>query len=250
MRAVIRQLLPYLYLIDDAGESTCYVLCGSERALLIDTLNGAEDLHAIVRTLTKLPITVLNTHGHVDHVCGNAYFDEAFVHEDDLNLCIEHMAFAKEAYEKQGVAPPPMKTVRAGDVMDLGGLTVELVSLRGHTAGSIGILDKKDRILFSGDGVNSHLWMQLDHSLPISVLMETLTALKREHGADFDHILTGHGKGLEPKERLDQLLRGCEELLSGQTEGDMPYHYFGGACLQHPLSDIPGECIVYRADNI
>ena len=40
MRARIKQLLPHLFLIDDAGDSTCYLLCGSERALLIDTANG------------------------------------------------------------------------------------------------------------------------------------------------------------------------------------------------------------------
>ena len=56
-RAVIKQLLPHLYLIDDAGESTCYLICGQEKAMLIDTANGMEDLHAIVRTLTDLPLT-------------------------------------------------------------------------------------------------------------------------------------------------------------------------------------------------
>lgn len=250
MRANIKQLLKHLYLIDDAGESTCYLLIGQEKALLIDSANGQEDLSAVVRTLTDKPVMVVNTHGHVDHVCGNAYFDEAWVHADDLDLCYEHMGYNKEAYEKQHVAPPVMKTIAVGDVIRLGGVDVEVVSLKGHTSGSIGLIDMQDRILFSGDGANAHLWMQLDHSLPVSVLHDTLLAIKRDHYHRFDTVLAGHGRDFEPKTRIDQNIRGCEELLSGKTENDQPYHYFGGECLQHPTSAAPGECIVYRADNI
>ena len=53
-RAIIKQLRPNVHLIDDAGESTCYLITGSEQALLVDTANGYEDLHEIVRSLTEL----------------------------------------------------------------------------------------------------------------------------------------------------------------------------------------------------
>ena len=43
-RAIIKQIRENVWLIDDAGESTCYVITGSERALLVDTANGYEDL--------------------------------------------------------------------------------------------------------------------------------------------------------------------------------------------------------------
>ena len=43
-RAKIKQLLPHLWLIDDAGESTCYLIEGKTHAMLIDTANGEEDL--------------------------------------------------------------------------------------------------------------------------------------------------------------------------------------------------------------
>ncbi len=44
---------------------------------------------------------------------------------------------------------------------------------------------------------------------------------------------------------VDTLLRGCDELLSGRRKNGMPYHYFGGECLQHPLTGTPGEVIFY-----
>ena len=123
---------------------------------------------------------------------------------------------------------------------------MEVVDLKGHTAGSIGLLDRTARILYTGDGLNTHLWMQLDHSLPISTMLETFRKLKTEHGQDFDHVAHGHAKELRNKEILDWMIRGCEDILAGRTEQDMDYQYFGGVCRQHPISGTPGEVIVYN----
>lgn len=249
-RAVITQLLPHLYLIDDAGESTCYLICGSKKAMLIDTVNGMEDLHAIVRTLTDLPLVVVNTHGHCDHIYGNAFFEEAFLHPDDGALAREHFAMFQEDYDRRGLKACPFRDAAIGQVFDLGGVTLEVVSLRGHTAGSIGLIAREDRILFSGDGVNPHLWMQLDESMPIRELQATLLSLKAQHGAAFDRVLTGHAKDFRDASIVDQLLGGCQRLLAGRRETDQPYRYFGGECLQHPITEVPGEVIVYTEEKL
>ena len=67
-RANIVRINEDIILIDDAGDSTCYLVMGKERALLIDTANGQENLMEIVGELTTLPVTVVNTHGHIDHI--------------------------------------------------------------------------------------------------------------------------------------------------------------------------------------
>ena len=53
---------------------------------MIDTMIGYEDVHAVVRTLTDLPLVVVNTHGHCDHIYGNIYFEEAYIHPKDIEL--------------------------------------------------------------------------------------------------------------------------------------------------------------------
>ena len=191
-RAIIRQLSPGVYLIDDAGESTCYLICGSVRALLIDTLNGEENLAEIIRTLTDLPVTVVNTHGHCDHVYGNVFFEEAWLHPADEKLMAEHFGFIADRLTASGLRPCPTRPLSIGQVFDLGGTVLEVVDLSGHTAGSVGLLDRAARVLYSGDGLNPHLWMQLAESLPIARLRETLLALKARCGGDFDRVLTGH----------------------------------------------------------
>lgn len=249
-RANIHQLMDHLYLIDDAGESTCYLICGTEKAMLIDTANGMEDLHAIVRSLTDLPVVVVNTHGHCDHIYGNAYFQEAYIHPADLTLAAEHFGMFQEEYAKRSLAPCPFRELAVGQVFDLGGIELEVVALKGHTAGSIGLIARQDRLLFSGDGLNPHQWMQLEECLPIAALRDSLLALKNGHGHEFDRILSGHAKGFRDTTMIDQLIQGCEDLLSGQREKDQPYHYWGGECLQHPISDVPGECIVFTEEKL
>ena len=244
-RAIIKQLRSNVYLIDDAGDSTCFLITGSERALLVDTANGYEDLQAIVRSLTDLPVIVVNTHGHGDHIFGNLYFDEAWMHPADFGLHDMFFGYAKENLEKSGLKPCPLKPLEVGQVFDLGGVQLEVVDLKGHTAGSIGLLDKTGRIIYTGDGLNTHIWMQLDHSLPIATLLETFRALKEKHGGDFDFVAHGHAKELRDKEILDWMIQGCEDILAGRTEKDLPYEYFGGTCRQHPISATPGEVIVY-----
>lgn len=247
-RAKITRIRPNVHLIDDAGESTCYLITGSQRALLIDSVNGMEDLREIVRSLTDLPITVVNTHGHGDHILGNVYFGEAWLHPADLPIAKEHFAMFAEEMDARSLTPCPFRALEIGQIFDLGGVQLEVVDLRGHTPGSIGLLDKAARILYTGDGLNTHLWMQLDHSLPIAALLETFRKLKEKHGADFDHVAHGHTRELRGKEILDWMIQGCEDILAGRTDKDTDYHYFGGVCRQHPISDTPGEVIVYNGN--
>ena len=244
-RANIIQIRPNVYLIDDAGDSTCYLITGSERALLVDSVNGYEDLKAITKTLTDLPVIVVNTHGHGDHIYGNVYFEEAWLHPADFALYDQFFGYAKDIMEQNNLKPCPVKALEIGQIFDLGGVQLEVVDLSGHTAGSIGLLDKDARIIYTGDGLNTHLWMQLDHSLPMAAMLETFRALKAQHGADFDHVAHGHARELRGTEILDWMIKGCEDILAGRTENDMPYEYFGGTARQHPISGTPGEVIVY-----
>ncbi len=41
----IKQLRPYLYLMDEAHEATGYIVVGNEKVCVIDTMNGYNDLH-------------------------------------------------------------------------------------------------------------------------------------------------------------------------------------------------------------
>lgn len=57
------------------------MLCGQKSAVLIDTGLGVSNIKEIVDQLTGLPVMVITTHVHWDHIGGHKYFDNIAVHE-------------------------------------------------------------------------------------------------------------------------------------------------------------------------
>lgn len=227
-RVKITQLNDHIWLMDDNHEATGYLVVGSRKALVIDTMNGHEDIHAIVRTITPLPILVVNTHGHCDHIYGNIDFDRAFINPADLPLATQHCSFPdfKAACAKGGYSMPPFLPIKGGDRINLGGLTLDIFDLPGHTPGSILLLLREDRILFTGDAINHHLWLQLDESLPLQECLNNLDALSYlEYHAD--KILHGHAQGFDDISLFTKLRDGMRTLIEGRPE-TQPYNWFGG----------------------
>ena len=66
-------------------ETHCYLLLGSERALLIDTGLGICNMGEQVRKLTDKPTTAVATHIHWDHIGGHRYFPDFYAHEAELD---------------------------------------------------------------------------------------------------------------------------------------------------------------------
>ena len=81
----VRELEPGLYRICNSGVFMDLIV-GSHHALLFDTGYGYGDLKGVIRELTDKPLYVLNSHGHVDHACGNEAFSGAFIHPLDWAL--------------------------------------------------------------------------------------------------------------------------------------------------------------------
>ena len=79
-----KQLTDHVWLMDDNGDSSGYVIVGKEKALVIDTMNGSEDVKAVAESITSLPLTLINTHVHPDHSGGNHFFEEGYMHPADM----------------------------------------------------------------------------------------------------------------------------------------------------------------------
>ena len=254
----IKEIRPDVYLMDEAHEATGYLVVGRDRACVIDTMNGYNDLYQAVRKLTDKPLTVVNTHGHPDHIFGNVYFDEAYMNPADLplsRLFTEDPEFLRQCGENS-LKMPPFRDILPGETIDLGGRTLEVFGLPGHTPGGILLLLREDRILFTGDSVNHHLWMQLDSCLPMKAFLKELDRVMfLEDRADI--ILHGHAHDTDDISLLRCLRNGVEEICEGKTEEDPPYKWFGGVARQHPFRCDPDRVyqqadhvICYQADNV
>lgn len=252
-RVKLTQLNDHIWLMDDNHEATGYIVAGSERALIVDTMNGFEDVRSIAATVTDRPPVVINTHGHCDHIYGNVWFDEALLDEKDLKIAANHSAMPDfvKACEEHHLKMPPFKAVQEGNLIDLGGLTAEIISLPGHTPGGICVLLREDRILFTGDGINRHLWMQLEESLPLKEMLSNLDRIASVKSRA-DRILHGHAQGFEDISLFDKLREGVRQLVEQKgtevSDRDAEYNWFGGKALQHVFDE--NSVIVYTPDKL
>ena len=147
-----------------------YLIVGDKRALLFDSGLGIGKIGEIVRRLTALPVVVLNSHTHFDHVGGNSEFTDIYAVDSAFTRDNAHghpNAYLMKNAGPSGACPPlpagfdfakysikPFHiahTVHDGEIIDLGGRPLEVLLTPGHTPDALCLLDRKQKELFTGD---------------------------------------------------------------------------------------------------
>jgi len=150
-------------------EVISYLILGDKRALLFDTGLGIGDIKRVVDSLTSLPIVVLNSHTHNDHVGDNWEFTEIYGMDTDFTR-INAKGSSADAqaelapgslcgqwptgFDAKSYATRPFQIthwLHDGDTINLGGRVLKIISTPGHTPDSICLLDRKNGLLFTGD---------------------------------------------------------------------------------------------------
>lgn len=185
----------------------CFLIEGTERAILIDTCYADADLPGVVKSLTNRQIIVVHTHTDSDHIGASDRFSETFMHPLDFKLL-------KEFYSKT-LQPKPL---REGEIFRLGGVELEVILLPGHTPGSIALLDRKRRILFSGDSVKDNPIYMFGPGRSLPAYLDSLRRLCSMRDS-FDAILPSHGGIPIGKDVLYDLAEGAELLLNDKLNG-------------------------------
>ena len=81
-----------VYVLTDRAGCCVNLVVGKEKALVFDTGSGTDDIHGLVRKMTGLPLVVINSHGHFDHIGGNSQFDTVYMHQDDFVILESYTA--------------------------------------------------------------------------------------------------------------------------------------------------------------
>jgi glyoxylase-like metal-dependent hydrolase (beta-lactamase superfamily II) len=150
-------------------EVISYLVIGRDRALLFDTGMGISNIQEVVVGLTKLPVSVANSHTHNDHVGDNWRFSDVYGMDTDFTranargskedaqaeLAPGEICGALPAgFDAKAYATKPFHIthwLHDGDTMDLGGRTLKVIGTPGHTPDAIALLDDKNGLLFTGD---------------------------------------------------------------------------------------------------
>ncbi len=184
----------YVY-YDDSAEG------GSKEGIIIDpgaftTLEKDLIENFISRMGIKIRL-ILNTHGHIDHILGNAWAKDLFgapilMHRDDLPL-LEMSKEQGRMFDIEFTAPPlPDKFISEEDIIKAGSGTLEIIHTPGHSPGGICFVDVKNKVIFGGDCIfmgsigRTDLWEG-----SVEVLLDSINNKIFRYGDDFV-IYPGH----------------------------------------------------------
>jgi hydroxyacylglutathione hydrolase len=141
------------------AENTYVVwLAGRSDALVIDPGLEPEAILDFLREQELKPAAILNTHGHADHIGGNAALKAAFPHAPlligvhDAPLLTDADANLSAPFGLPIVSPPADGLLREGDVLEHAGIRLEVLDIPGHSPGHIVFVQRGEpSIVFGGD---------------------------------------------------------------------------------------------------
>lgn len=200
-----------------------YLLIGRDKAALIDTGLGIDQIKRMTDQLTDLPIEVLTTHVHADHIGSHGQFEKIYVHEAEEDwlvngiqkLSIEQI---RKDISRDITRPVPdtfdPKTYKPyqgqgagllhdGDVVELGDRNLTVFHTPGHSPGHISLFDTCRGYLFTGDLLYDETPVYAFYpTTDPEELVNSLERIARLNGVN--KIFGGHNTiGLEPELLLE-----------------------------------------------
>jgi len=232
-------------------EAICYLVLGTERGVLIDAGTGIGNVRQVVQELTDLPVSVVLTHEHYDHI-GGAYRFNEIAHVDDSTALARLAQGRDNASLQQYVTdeylwkplpagfnpntwtiPPiePTQLLTDGDTIDLGGRLLEVITTPGHSPGSICLLDRANRLLWTGD----HFYPGPLYAHASDVNMQDYIS-SNERLVDsvslYDYVLSGHNDPWVTSDVIPRVSDAFTAIFEGtaqfsEDDGLRRYHFNG-----------------------
>lgn len=208
-----------------------YLLLGRDRALLFDSGSGKRDITPVIQGLTSLPVIVMGSHLHYDHIGGHRRLGEL----PEVDIAVPDLP-ATRAMASSGILHPPWSARLVpkprpfavhqwwalGQNIDLGDRIVQLVALPGHTADSVGMLDRQHGFAYVGDFLYQ---APILAALPTASVVDYLnSALRLQIQLNGERMLSGHYVPRISDAKLGELIYLCDRALTSPTS--LTGHHF------------------------
>ncbi len=199
-----------------------YLYIGSKRAALVDSGLGIGNIKSVIDKLTQLPIIVITTHCHWDHIGGHFHFGNIAVHTFEKKVMekgppipikitrdqhvLRHpfikpppRSFEIEKYER--FTGKPTLILHDFDVINLGDRKLEVIHTPGHSPGHLCVYERKTGYLATGDILyEGDLFADFPTSNPKEFRRSIIKLIELPYG--FSKILPGHNNLNIPIEYL------------------------------------------------
>ena len=234
----VYKINPDVYVFYEPGqfeEVISYLVVGKERAVLIDTGLGMDNVKRLAEEFTSLSIMVVNTHSHYDHIAQNYLFDSVAIFDapnarqaakngcgkaEMSRLLADGMLWKPlpEDFDPENYHVPPFTVtqwLKDGDVIDLGNRKLEVVYTPGHSPDSICLLDRNARLLWTGD---TFYPAAIYIHLPGSDLDAFIKSYERmiALSSHYDRLLPSHNEPYVQKAALERVLQAAQDIRAGK----------------------------------
>lgn len=210
----IRQLDDATYAISETGHwerVNSYLALGERSALLIDSGLGIGNIRREVEALTSLPVSVVATHVHWDHIGGHGLFRDVMVHAGEVDWLVDGLPIPLAAVRADVVREPfsrqppagfdidsykvyrgrPSRVLEDGDVIDLGRRKLRVIHTPGHSPGHMCFHEEDRGYLYTGDLVYLGTLYAFYPSTDPGQFMQSVTRIAELKPVR--RILPGHG---------------------------------------------------------
>lgn len=261
---------PCITRIFGVGGELMYLVEGVKKAILIDTGIGEGNLRSFVKTMTRKPITVILTHGHLDHAMGINGFDQVYLSPADWTIfenskdILKRRLFLKNRsgdepmpFELCEVESPDFIPLMEGKKFELGNISLEIYSVPGHTPGSVAVLFPEERILLTGDSCNNFTFLfKKNECLSVQAYERTLRQFYDKVKNRYERILLSHRSGEGAKDLIENVIQVCDDIMKNRSD-NQPYSFMErsgyiakAVDADHRRLDGKFGNIVFSADNI
>ena len=183
-------------------ENTYVLYDESNQCVIIDPgcyeAGEQNELYSFIKNSSLIPMVLLNTHCHLDHISGNAFVFEKFklkpcIHSAEIPI-LNMQEYTSMMYGLQcEKSPSPEKFLSEGVNVEFGNTLLEVIFAPGHSPGHVVFFNKSENVLIGGDVLfyNSIGRTDLpmgDHNTLISSIKNKIFPL-----GDSATVYSGHG---------------------------------------------------------
>ena len=135
-------------------QANCYLVSNNSEAVIIDPGDDADYIIQKIQDEELVPVAILATHGHFDHIMGALTLQLAFsipfyINSNDMFL-VQKMRYSARHFLKTDPGPPA-ETVFLGEKFATANLEFSVIPFPGHTPGSVCFYNAKEKAVFVGD---------------------------------------------------------------------------------------------------
>lgn len=208
-------------------ETHSYLLCGTNNAILIDTGLGVANIKKVIDSLTALPVMVITTHVHWDHIGGHKHFDNIAVHEAEKEWLSTQFPISLQVVKNNLTCKPcnfptdfnpdeyriyqgvPQRIFRDGDGLDLGNRLLTVIHTPGHSPGHCCFYEQERKYLYSGDLIYRGC---LDVFYPTTDPKLFRQSVKKVQQLDINRILPAHHQLTIPVDIVNRIAIAFDSL--------------------------------------